>query len=327
MAPSKPKCGSRQFWPRVRSKKMYAKIRSWFDVKQAEILGFPGYKVGMTHITITDNRPNSMTKGTNISWPVTVLECPAIKILSVRFYSKSGYGSAVVGEVIAENLDKILSRKINLPKNKANLKKLSDFESKLDDFMDIKIQVYTQPKVAGVGKKTPEIFELGLGGSVQDKFAFVKENMAKEFRVADVIKSGIKVDVHGVTKGKGFQGVVRRFGVSLRNHKSEKSRRSNVKGAVIPGRVLVGHNMPGRMGVHLRTEYNKDVILVGDDVSKVNPAGGFKHYGNVKSDYVLIKGSVPGPAKRMMILTQPIRGTKGLGDQLQVQHIDIGSKQ
>jgi len=324
---SKPRSGSKQFWPRVKAEKMYANVRSWAKVNTTNLLGFAGYKVGMTHVSLLDNRPTSMTKGTTISWPVTVLECAPLKILSVRFYQKLGYGSGVLGEVLAGNLDKSLVRKISLPKNKDGLKKISDFESKLKDIINIKVLVYTQPKKTGVGKKTPEIFECALGGDITSGFNWIKENINKEFRLSDVLKTGTKVDLHLVTKGKGFQGLIKRFGTALRSHKSEKVRRSAVMGSVIPGKVLVGHNMAGRMGMHMRTEYNKDVVMIDSDVKKINPRGGFIHYGNVKSDYILVKGSVGGPAKRLVILTPTIRNKKGVGDAMQIQNISLESKQ
>ena len=49
--------------------------------------------------------------------------------------------------------------------------------------------------------------------------------LGKEIKVEDVFESGVSVDVHGITKGKGFQGTVKRFGVPIRQHKAEKTKR------------------------------------------------------------------------------------------------------
>jgi large subunit ribosomal protein L3 len=73
-----PRAGSLQYWPRKRSRRVHARVRSWQTVKDAKPLAFAGYKVGMTHIIYTDNKANSMTKGSDISMPVTIIECPSI---------------------------------------------------------------------------------------------------------------------------------------------------------------------------------------------------------------------------------------------------------
>ena len=91
----KPRAGSMQFWPRKRARKPVARVRSWASTDKAQLLGFAGYKVGMTHVIAEDNRPKSLTKGEKISVPVSVIECPALKIASVRLYKNkkvlSGY--------------------------------------------------------------------------------------------------------------------------------------------------------------------------------------------------------------------------------------------
>ena len=93
-----------------------------------------------------------------------------------------------------------------------------------------------------------------------------------------------------------------------------------------PGRVHWGMIMPGRMGFNQRTEYNKNLVLIGDKPEKVNPKGGFPHYGIIKNDYILVKGSIPGPVKRLIRLVEPIRGQKPLGN-IEVQTVSQESKQ
>jgi large subunit ribosomal protein L3 len=101
-----PRHGSMQFWPRKLAERPYNRVRSWPQRKEPGLLGFSGYKAGMTHAIITDNRKASTTKGQQLAIPVTVVECPPIKIASVRFYKNSINGSHVVSEVYAEKLDK-----------------------------------------------------------------------------------------------------------------------------------------------------------------------------------------------------------------------------
>ncbi len=324
----RPRHGSLQFWPRKRAKKETARISAWPSSKNVNLLGFAGYKAGMTHIMIKDNRSNSPTKGDQIVWPVTVIECPALKVFSLKFYKNSPYGLKVLAEVLNSKLDKDLARKVKLSDKKDFDVKLKEISSKLDQYDDLRVCVYTQPKKTGIGKKKPELFELAIGGnSIKDKFDFASGLLNKEIKVSDVLKSGNKVDVHAVSRGKGFQGVVKRFGVHLMGHKTEKKRRTNIYGPTIPSKILWGMIMPGRMGYHLRTEYNKDLVSVGDKPEKVNPKGGFMHYGLVKNDYVLIKGSVPGHVRRLITLIEPIRGTRGIGQGIELQYVSQESKQ
>lgn len=324
----RPRHGSLQFWPRKKSKKPYAEIKAWVKTKNPSLLGFAGYKAGMTHIVAKDLRPNSLTKGEEVVWPVTVIECPALKIYSIRFYKKTSNGLTVASEILNPKLEKELSKKVNASKKKDFDSKVKEISSKVNDFYDLRVNVYTQPKRAGFGKKKPEIFEIGVGGSsVKDKLDFILGLLEKEISVNEVLKEGVKVDIHGVTRGKGFQGVIKRFGAQLRSHKSEKKRRGSIKGPEMPGKTLWTALMPGRMGYNLRTEYNKDILMIGNDPQKINPKGGFLHYGLVKNNFVLIKGSVPGHVKRLVTLTEPIRGSRGFGQNMQIQYISTESKQ
>jgi large subunit ribosomal protein L3 len=63
----------------------------------------------------------------------------------------------------------------------------------------------------------------------------------------------------------------------------------------------------GRMGHHQRTEYNKWIAKIGEKPADINPKGGFLNYGVVKNPYLLIKGSVTGPRKGFIIMTNSIR--------------------
>jgi len=93
-----------------------------------------------------------------------------------------------------------------------------------------------------------------------------------------------------------------------------------------PGRIHWGMLMPGRMGYNLRTEYNKQLVLISDKPEKINPKGGFMHYGLVKNDYILVKGSIAGPAKRLIRIQEPIRGQKPIGN-IEVVSVSQESKQ
>ncbi len=300
-----PRHGSMQVWPRKRAKRMYPRVRTYPSAQG--VLGFAGYKAGMTHVIATDAGKNSMTKGEDISIPVTVIECPPLRIFGVRFYKKGYQGKEALVDVLAKP-SKDLSRKLSVPK-----KELKTLDSvKVDDYVDIVLLVQTQPRLTGIGKKKPDVFELAVGGSLEEKLAFAKENLGKEISVKDVLKEGQFIDIHAVTKGKGFQGPVKRFGIKVRAQKAEKTKRGpgSLGGWISQGHVMYRIAHAGQMGFHNRVDYNKQVLLVGDDPEKVNPEGGFIRYGLVKNQYLLLKGSVPGPKKRLIRMNLAIRPDK-----------------
>ncbi|MCB1084410.1 MAG: 50S ribosomal protein L3, partial [Simkania sp.] len=293
-----------QFWPRVRASRQYAQVRSYPQSNEAKPLAFAGYKAGMTHVMAIDTNKNSPTKGEQISVPATVIECPPLKIYSVRFYTPKGYGTAVSTELFFK-AEKELSKKTPLAKKVSAAEDLDKVD--LTEVKDITLQVYTQPKLAGFGQKKPEVFEIGLGGSVQDKLAYVKEQIGKDIAVSDVISQGANIDLRAVTKGKGYQGPVKRFGVAIRARKSEKTKRGpgSLGAWIAQGHTMYRIAFAGQMGYHNRTQYNNLVLDIVDDASAVNPKGGFINYGEAKNTCVLIKGSVPGPKKRLVTMTAP----------------------
>ncbi len=301
---SKPRAGSLQFWPRKRARKLLPSV-NWKAITysgESKILGFIGYKVGMTSALIKDLTPNSRTKDKRIVIPVTVIEIPPMKILSVRFY-KNGI---VKKEILNQNLDKELRKKIKLTKKKYDVVGEID---KVEDFDDVKIIVYSEVKKIGF-KKTPDIIELSLVGSPEDKLNFIKENLNKEINL-DAFNFDL-IDVRGVTKGKGTQGPVKRFGIKLKQHKSEKGRRrpGNI-GPWHPAHVTFRVPMAGQLGFFSRIIYNLKILEVGKIAEKdINPKSGWKNYGEIKTNYLILEGSVQGPAKRQLLITAPLRPTK-----------------
>ncbi len=290
-----PRKGSLQYWPRVRAKRLYTRISHYPKLEEAKLNGFAGYKAGMTHLFVADNRPHSKSKGQSIMIPATILECPPLKVASVRFYSKGH----VSKEVFASN-DKNLGRKLRLPKKDAQAA-LAEVEKNLSSFSDIRVNVYTQPHKTKIGKKRPEYFEMALGGKTpEEKFNYAKSIVGKEISLKDVFTEGQQVDVFSVTKGKGIQGPVKRFGVSLRRHKSEKGVRGPANVGAWAGNRSWTVAHAGRMGVHNRNDKNKVILKIDSDVKQVNVAGGIINYGNIASDYIILKGSVPGANKRLV---------------------------
>ena len=321
-----PRKGSLAYWPRKKASRPYSRIRHHPKSNDPKLLGFAGYKAGMTHALIVDNRPTSLTKGQEISIPVTVIECPPLKVESIRFYKTTYYGLKLAVEAFTKT-DAALSRAMNVPKN-IDDKKLSDAEKNIKEYSQIRVNVYTQPKLSGLGKKTPEIFEIAIGGTPEKQLEYAKSILGKEIKVQDIFKEGAQVDIHAVTKGKGFQGPVKRFGVELRPHKSEKGTRG-------PGNVgpwtgnrswTVAH--AGQMGFHNRFERNKWIIKISDDPKTIKVEGGMLFYGEVRTTYLLVKGSVGGARKRMVRMTVASRKSKSIPEHApQIAYLSLKSKQ
>lgn len=291
---SRPRYGSLQFWPRKRAEKAVPRV-NWSAVKGQE--GFQGilaYKAGMATAIVKDKTDKSMTAGRKISIPVTILEVPHFKIFSVRFY-KNG---KVTKDVVVSQ-DKELRRVVKVPKNIGKLEDVKDFD-------DIRVIIY--PVLKSAFKKTPDMAEVAINSS--NKLEFVKQHIGKELSIKELFKSEL-VDVRGLTKGKGFQGPVARYGIGLRQHKSEKGvRRPGSLGPWHPAHVTFRIPMAGQLGMFTRVHYNLKPILIG----KLGEHGinelSLNHYGKINGEFIILQGSVQGPQKRVILITQAIRPTK-----------------
>jgi large subunit ribosomal protein L3 len=292
--------GSLQFYPRVRAKKVIPSVH-WRHIKKdgQGVQGFIGYKVGMTSVFVKDNTEDSLTKGKRITIPATILECPKMKIFSVRFYKNN----KVKKDVVISN-EKLLKKQVKLGKT---LKTLGDET----DFEDVRVVAYSLVSTTGIGKKKPDLIELALSGSNDEKMTWIKENSSKEISIHDVFPSGI-VDIRAVTKGYGTQGPVKRFGISLKAKKSEKGqRRPGSLAPWHPARVTFRAPQAGQTGFHNRVTYNNFIVQVGDiKENNINPKSGFPRYGNIKNDFIILAGSLPGPKKRGLVLTAPMKPGK-----------------
>ena len=143
---------------------------------------------------------------------------------------------------------------------------------------------------------------------------FAKANVAnkrflKEFRFenaadysvgqeikADIFAAGDKIDASGVSKGKGYAGAIKRFGLSRgpMGHGSKYHRHAGSNGpATTPGRVFKGKHMPGQMGNVNVTVQNLEVVRV-----------------DVDNNMILVKGAVPGPKKSLIILKETVKSGK-----------------
>tara|TARA_B100000530_G_scaffold49451_1_gene27595 strand:- start:41 stop:1018 length:978 start_codon:yes stop_codon:yes gene_type:complete len=318
------------FSPRKRARSETPHISSWAAVEgdDPKILGFAGYKVGMSHIMAVDYRKKSTTAGQEIRMPVTIVEIPPMKVIGARGYIQDTYGLRTLTEAWEKKIDKDLERTLPIPKGhnaKAAWKKMSD-----SDLEEVRLLVHTQPRmVTGIPKKRPEIMEMAVGGgSVDAQIEFAKEMMGKEFTMSDFTQDGEMLDAIAVTTGYGFQGHVKRWGVKLLTHKNSKHRRmiGNL-GPFSPGYVVSTVPQAGQTGYHQRTEYNKRLLKIGDNPDEINPKGGFLNYGLIRGNYALLHGSLPGPSKRLIRFRKAVRFHGKKTDSVVVPEITMISQE
>jgi large subunit ribosomal protein L3 len=262
-------------------------VGHWAPFSEKRLCGFAGYKAGMTHMTFIDDT-ESPTKGTEVFASATVVECPPITVYGVRGYKK--------GQVVADAIcpDEKVLKPLGISKKKDGKLSSSDIDS-------VFVLAYARPDLTGMGKKTPERMEIAVGGKdIAEKLEYANSLLGKEVKVSEVFKTGEVLDSIAITKGKGWQGTVKRFGTSVQRRKATGKRRHiGSLGAWHPGYVQYTVPMPGQMGYHKRTEQNKRIMKMGA-ASEINPKGGFTQYGVLKNDYILIRGSLAGPQKRLI---------------------------
>ena len=332
--PSAPRKGSLGFGPRTRAADEVPRIRTWPDTDgQPRLQGFAGYKAGMTHIVMINDEANSPIEGTEETVPVTIIETPPIRVAAVRAYEETPYGRQSIGEVWAADdvLDPALEDVLTLPTEGSDRETSISAAVDTDRVDDLVALTYTTPAdVSAIPRKQPHLMETQIGGdSIEDRLAFADELLENgTVPISEVFRAGEYIDVSAVTKGKGLQGPVKRWGVQKRKGKHARQgyrRRIGNLGPWNPSRVRSTVPQQGQTGYHQRTELNKRILAIGDD--EVSPDGGFVNYGEVSGPYILVKGSVPGPKKRVVRLRPAIRP----GDQPrldpEVRYVSTSSQQ
>ena len=308
------KRGSVAFRPRKRANSQMPSVAYWAPSAEKRLLGFAGYKAGMTHITWIDDT-EAPTKGNEVFASATVLECPPLTVYGVRGY-KNGH---VKADVITSD-EKVL-KNLGITKKKDGKLSASDVD-------DVFVLCFARPGLTGFGKKTPERMEIAVGGKdAAEKLEYATSLLSKEVKVSDVFKPGEFTDAISITTGKGWQGTVKRFGTAVQRRKTTGKRRHiGSLGAWHPGYVHYTVPMPWQMGYHKRTEPNKRIMKMGA-ASEINPKGGFTHYGVLKNDYILIKGSLAGTVKRLVRLRRAARKAGMAVKAPDLRYVSVESKQ
>jgi large subunit ribosomal protein L3 len=332
---SRPRRGSLAYSPRKRAKSQVPRYGSWPEYEGEPVLqGFAGYKVGMTHVIMVDDHKHSPTEGKDIMVPVTVIEMPPMKVAAVRAYTRDSYGKHAMADAWAEKLDDALGNRIALPKKQNTEAALAEIREAAAEgkVIDIFVLTYTQPlTLTGVPKKVPDIMEVrAAGGTIEDRLDFAASLLGTEIEIGSVVKTGQYVDVTAITTGKGTQGPVKRWGVQVRKRKHSrggKKRHIGNLGPWTPHHVRWQVPQIGQMGYQQRTEFNKRLLKISENSEGINPEGGFLHYGLVRNSFVMIKGSVPGPTKRLIRIRPAIRQREHLERVPAIEYVSVMSKQ
>lgn len=188
--------------------------------------------------------------------PVTVISTGPAHVVQIKNKEKDGYNAVQLG--IEELKPQHIKKPIKGHFDKANIKPMKYLaEFRLDDITNIKV------------------------GDVFD---------------ASLFEEGEKVDIQGITKGKGFQGVIKRFGQKRgrMSHGSKFHRRPGSIGASSdPSRVFKNKQMPGQMGKDIVTIQNLEVVQVDKE-----------------KNVILVKGSIPGPKNSIVKIRNAVKASK-----------------
>jgi large subunit ribosomal protein L3 len=327
-----PRHGSLAYLPRKRAEHLLARTNFWPPVgaEAPRILGFVAYKAGMTHVYMVEDRKRSPDFGKEVVRAATVLDTPPILICALRAYARDIDGLHTLTEAWGKDAPKNLERLLTLPENFKAEEGLKRIEQSLPSVAKLRVVAVTQPKEAGRSRKKPDIAEIELGGgTVQQQFEFAKSLIGKTVTPAEIFREGQCVDVASVSTGKGFQGPVKRWGVTILQAKGRKTKRGIATlGPWNPHHVMYSIARAGQMGYHQRTEYNKRILKIGKDGKEVTPRGGFIRYGFVRGPYMILAGSVAGTEKRPVRLRFPARPSRNVPEEPpQVTQVSLESPQ
>jgi large subunit ribosomal protein L3e len=329
---------------------------------------FKGYKAGMTHIVREVDRTGSKAHKKEVVEPVTIIETPPMVVIGIVGYVKTPRGLRQLHTVFAGNLDESAKRRFykNFKASKATAfqryQKVfateagqKDYAEKLDKIARrcqvVRVICHTQVSLMKhLGLKKAHIMEIQLnGGTAADKVAWAKEKMEKQISVKEVFAESEMIDILGVTKGHGFEGVTHRWGTKKLPRKMHKGLcKVACIGAWHPARVFFSVARAGQNGYHHRTEMNKKIYRIASGVNEaegkptnfnasteadttekvITPMGGFPHYGQVKQDFVMVKGATVGCKKRVLTLRKSCfaQTSRRAQEKIELKFIDTSSK-
>eukprot|EP00386_Alphamonas_edax_P002911 GDKI01008909.1.p1 GENE.GDKI01008909.1~~GDKI01008909.1.p1 ORF type:complete len:399 (+),score=161.39 GDKI01008909.1:1-1197(+) len=356
----KPRSGSLGFLPRKRCRRHRGKVKSFPKddrTQKPHFTAFMGYKSGMTHIVRDVDKPGSRLHKKEVVEAVSVIECPPMKVVGFVGYIETPRGLRALTTVWAQHLSTECRRRFyknwyqskqkaftKYSKNYLQNNKMEAEIARAKQYCQvIRAICHTQVQKAKVGQKKAQIMEIQVnGGNVSEKIDFITKMFEQDLPVSAVFAENEMIDIIGVTKGKGIEGVVSRWGVTRLPRKTHRGlRKVACIGAWHPARVQFQVPRAGQAGYHHRTEINKKVYRVGAAANKasamteadvtekgITPMGGFPHYGTVTEDWIMVKGCVVGPKKRVLTLRKSLlpQVSRRALEQISLKFIDTSSK-
>lgn len=358
-----PRHGSLGFLPKKRTKHHSGKIKSFPKDASGEkphLTAFRGYKAGMTHVVRGVDRPGALMHKREVCDSVSIVETPPMIVVGVVGYVETPSGLRTLTTVFAEHLSEEFKRRCYRSwyksKKKAYTKYATKYqkdggkeiEAELDRIRKfcsvVRVIAHTQVKKLGLRIKKAHIMEIQVnGGDAAAKVDFAKDLFEKEITVDSVFAKDENIDVIGVTRGHGYEGVTTRWGVTRLPRKTHRGlRKVACIGSWHPARVSTTVPRAGQNGYFHRTEMNKKIYRVGKkgdeascqteaDLTKkgITPMGGFVHYGEINEDWVMLKGGIVGVKKRPVILRKSLmkHSSRKHLETIDLKFIDTSSKQ
>jgi len=356
-----PRHGSLGFLPRKRSARHRGKVKSFprDDPRKApHLTSFFAYKAGMTHIVREVEKPGSKVHKKEVVEAVTILETPPIVVVGIVGYIETPQGLRSLTTVWAHHLSEDVLRRFY--KNwyrskkkaftkyqkavKSNPKLIERELNRIKKYCTVvRVLAHSQVRKLKIGQKKAHLMEIQVnGGSIADKVDYAYGLFEKTVNVRSLFEESEQIDIIGVTKGKGFEGVTARWGTTRLPRKTHKGlRKVACIGAWHPSRVAFTVPRAGQNGYHHRTEMNKKIYRIGNgadpksgsteiDLTEktINPLGGFPHYGLVKEDFIIIKGCCMGVKKRVLTLRKSIvpQTSRTALEKIKLKWIDTSSK-
>ncbi|KAJ1680091.1 60S ribosomal protein L3 [Spiromyces aspiralis] len=357
-----PRHGSLGFLPRKRAARHRGRVKSFpkdDPSKPVHLTAFIGYKAGMTHIVREVDRPGSKVHKKEVVEAVSIVEAPPMVIVGVVGYVETPRGLRTLTTVWAEHLSDEVKRRFYKNWYRSKKKAFTRYSKKYTEGQGkeiahelerikkycsvVRVLAHTQMRKVNIGQKKAHLMEIQVnGGTVAQKVDWAKEHFEKTVAVGDVFEQDEVIDVIGVTKGHGFEGVTHRWGTKKLPRKTHKGlRKVACIGAWHPARVMFSVARAGQNGYHHRTDVNRKIYRIANGSDKnsastefdltsksITPMGGFPHYGEVREDFVMIKGTVAGAKKRVLTLRKSLRvHTKRAAlEKISLKFIDTSSK-
>merc|ERR1712127_1053585 len=323
------------------------------------LTAFRGYKAGMTHVVRGVDRAGALMHKKEVVDAVSIVETPPMVVVGVVGYVETPRGLRTLTTVFAEHLGEEFKRRCYknwyASKRKVYTKYAKKYEdgavsiehelARIGKFCSVvRVIAHTQVKKLHLRIKKAHIMEIQINGGkdAAEKVDFAKSLFEKEITVDSVFVKDEQVDVIGVTKGKGYEGVTTRWGVTRLPRKTHRGlRKVACIGSWHPARVSTTVPRAGQDGYFHRTDINKKVYLIGKkgdaascrtsaDLTEkhITPMGGFPHYGEINEDWVMLKGTTIGVKKRSLILRKSmmVHSSRKHLEAIDIKFIDTSSK-